>query len=200
MMNVVESKANAMNDRYECVVKADLVELDEADSSLDEAQVFVTANTDTDKTSNNGRIGFAAVIQLRNNKIAVEVSGVSKKETSRRAHLRCLVAALEVLKAHCHVKDVKFYVSDNYVYKLLTRGWLYRWMENGFVKNNGQRVSNMDLIKPLVEALYSKELRSIRNDFFYFKNLTNEEYSVRRCLQRVNKLSKENARELAVIQ
>lgn len=200
MMNVVDSKANNNNDRYECVVKADLIELDEADSSLDEAQVFVTANKDVDMKNKIGRFGFAGLVQLRNNKIAVEVSGVSKKETSRRAHLRSLVATLEVLKEHCHVKEIKFYVADNYVYKLLTRGWLYTWMNNGYVKNNGCRVSNMDLIKPLVEALYSKELRGIRKDFYYFKELANEDYSVRRCLMKINKMSKENARELPVTQ
>ena len=104
--------------------------------------------TDGACSGNPGPGGWGAI--LRCNGTEKEISGGEKDTTNNRMELTGVIEALKALKFPC---DVTITTDSKYVYDSITKGWVYKWKENGWRKPDKKPALNPDLWSELLSLL-----------------------------------------------
>lgn len=104
--------------------------------------------TDGACSGNPGPGGWGAI--LRCNGTEKEISGGEKDTTNNRMELTGVIEALKALKFPC---DVTITTDSKYVYDSITKGWVYKWKENGWRKPDKKPALNPDLWGELLNLL-----------------------------------------------
>ena len=126
--------------------------------------------TDGACSGNPGPGGWGAI--LRCNGTEKELSGGEKDTTNNRMELTGVIEALKALKFPC---DVTITTDSKYVYDSVTKGWVYKWKENGWRKPDKKPALNPDLWSELLNLL------DIHNVTFNWVKGHNEHPENERC-------------------
>ncbi len=126
--------------------------------------------TDGACSGNPGPGGWGAI--LRCNGTEKELCGGEKDTTNNRMELTGVIEALKALKFPC---DVTITTDSKYVYDSITKGWVYKWKENGWRKPDKKPALNPDLWSELLSLL------DIHNVTFNWVKGHNEHPENERC-------------------
>lgn len=102
--------------------------------------------TDGACAGNPGPGGWAAVLKYQGK--TKEISGFAAWATNQQMELRAAVEALKALKVPCRVK---LYSDSAYLINAFQKGWVRRWVDNGWLTAKRHPVENQELWKELVE-------------------------------------------------
>ncbi|WP_304509292.1 ribonuclease HI [Anaerotignum sp.] len=108
----------------------------------------VTIYTDGACSGNPGKGGYGVVMLYGSAR--KELSGGFYKTTNNRMEVLAVIKGLEALKEPC---DVKLYSDSKYVVDAIEKGWAIKWRSNGWMRNNKEKASNVDLWERLLELL-----------------------------------------------
>jgi len=124
--------------------------------------------TDGSCIENPGNGGWAAIIFMNNEKIAI--TGNKKNTTNNQMEL---MAAIEALKKIPTGQKVQIYTDSKYV-KLGITEWIEKWSQNNWKTSSKQKVKNLALWTELNEISKKHKI-----EWFWVKghagNLINEE-------------------------
>ena len=101
--------------------------------------------TDGSCLKNPGNGGWAAIIFINNEKIAI--SGSKKNTTNNQMEL---IAAIEALKKIPEGQKIQIFTDSKYV-KLGITEWIDKWTQNNWKTSSKQKVKNTHLWKALNE-------------------------------------------------
>jgi ribonuclease HI len=101
--------------------------------------------TDGSCLDNPGNGGWAAIIFMKNEKIAI--TGNKKNTTNNQMEL---MAAIEALKKIPTGQKVQIYTDSKYV-KLGITEWIEKWSQNNWKTSSKQKVKNLELWTELNE-------------------------------------------------
>lgn len=104
--------------------------------------------TDGACSGNPGPGGWGAI--LRCGGTEKELSGGEKDTTNNRMELTAVIEALKALKYPC---EVTITTDSKYVFESVTKGWVYKWKENGWRKPDRKPALNPDLWSELLNLL-----------------------------------------------
>lgn len=79
-----------------------------------------------------------------------ELSGGYRKTTNNRMEVLAVIKGLEALKESC---AVKLYSDSKYVVDAIEKGWAKKWRSQGWMRNNKEKASNVDLWERLLALL-----------------------------------------------
>ncbi|MEA5056000.1 MAG: ribonuclease HI [Anaerotignum propionicum] len=79
-----------------------------------------------------------------------ELSGGYRKTTNNRMEVLAVIKGLEALKEPC---AVKLYSDSKYVVDAIEKGWAKKWRSQGWMRNNKEKASNVDLWERLLALL-----------------------------------------------
>ena len=79
-----------------------------------------------------------------------ELSGGYVKTTNNRMEVLAAIKGLEALKEPC---AVKLYSDSIYVVDASEKGWAKKWRSQGWMRNNKEKASNVDLWERLLALL-----------------------------------------------
>lgn len=77
--------------------------------------------------------------------------------TNNRMELTAILAAMVLYGRNRY--PIKIFTDSNYAYGCLTIWW-QDWAKNGWKRNNGQEIINIDLIKEFIDIAYNKKFRN----------------------------------------
>lgn len=104
--------------------------------------------TDGACSGNPGPGGWGAILRFQGTE--KELSGGEADTTNNRMELSGVIAALSALKEPCQV----VLTSDSkYVIDSITKGWVYGWRKNGWIKSDKKPALNVDLWEKLLALL-----------------------------------------------
>ncbi len=129
----------------------------------------VTVYTDGACSGNPGAGGYAAIL-LYNGKTK-EISGGEKDTTNNRMELCAVISGLEALKEPC---EVQLYSDSKYVIDSITKGWVYSWQKNNWIKSDKKPTLNRDLWEKLLKLLEIHEV-----SYVWVKGHAGNEYNER---------------------
>ena len=112
--------------------------------------------TDGACSGNPGAGGWGAV--LRYGTAEKELSGGEKATTNNRMELTGVIEALSALKYPC---KVILTTDSKYVLDSVTKGWVYGWKKNGWVKSDKKPALNADLWEKLLPLLARHEVKFV---------------------------------------
>ena len=72
--------------------------------------------------------------------------------TNQRAELYAIYVALILIKKHLKFDKIIVYTDSEYSIKCLTQ-WYKKWIKNGWKSATGDKVKNIDIIKPTISVL-----------------------------------------------
>lgn len=108
----------------------------------------VTLYTDGACSGNPGPGGWGAILSCDGH--TKELSGGEPSTTNNRMELTAVIEGLSALKVPCQV----LLVSDSkYVIDAITKGWVYKWKANGWMRNKKDKALNPDLWEKLLQQL-----------------------------------------------
>lgn len=102
--------------------------------------------TDGACSGNPGPGGFAAILIYDQH--VKEIWGYEDNTTNNRMELMAPIKALSMLKSKC---EVEIYSDSAYVVNSFNEGWIYSWKKNGWKKDKGQELKNVDLLMELYD-------------------------------------------------
>ena len=102
--------------------------------------------TDGSCSGNPGPGGWAAILLF--GKHRREVSGAEPQTTNNRMELRAAIEGLTALKEPC---IVLLHTDSAYLYNAFTKGWIGKWLDNGWKTSGKKPVENQDLWEKLVD-------------------------------------------------
>lgn len=109
-----------------------------ADQGSPDAEVVVY--TDGACSGNPGPGGWAALLRYRG--VEKELTGAEPQTTNQRMELTAAIKALEALKRPCRVR---LYSDSAYLVNAFQKGWIERWVRNGWRTARKEPVENQDL-------------------------------------------------------
>ncbi|KAF5072968.1 Ribonuclease HI [anaerobic digester metagenome] len=104
--------------------------------------------TDGACSGNPGAGGYGAVMLYGTAR--KELSGGYRKTTNNRMEVLAVIKGLEALKEPC---SVKLYSDSKYVVDAIEKGWAKKWRSQGWMRNNKEKASNVDLWERLLALL-----------------------------------------------
>lgn len=104
--------------------------------------------TDGACSGNPGPGGFGVVLRYGNNE--KELSGGDSSTTNNRMELLGVITGLEALKEPC---QVTLTTDSRYVVDSITKGWVYNWKKNNWIKSDKKPALNVDLWERLLPLL-----------------------------------------------
>ncbi len=107
---------------------------------------LVTITTDGSCSGNPGPGGWAAILQSGQHERVL--TGREANSTNNRMELTAALEALRVLKYPCRVR---LRTDSSYLERAFNRGWVHRWVRNGWKTSKKQPVENKDLWVQLLE-------------------------------------------------
>ncbi len=108
----------------------------------------VTIYTDGACSGNPGAGGYGVVMLYGSARR--ELSGGYRKTTNNRMEAFAVIKGLEALKEPC---AVKLYSDSKYVVDAIEKGWAKKWRSQGWMRNNKEKASNVDLWERMLELL-----------------------------------------------
>jgi ribonuclease HI len=78
-----------------------------------------------------------------------ELSGGFRRTTNNRMEIMAAIVGLEALKYACRVT---IYTDSQYLAKSMTKRWVHRWREHGWMRNREEKACNHDLWQRLLCA------------------------------------------------
>lgn len=112
------------------------------------ARKAIEIYTDGACSGNPGPGGWGAVLCYRD--VKKEISGAEPGTTNNRMELTAVISALEALKEPC---DVTLYSDSRYIVDAVTKRWVYKWRDAGWMRTKTQPALNADLWQRLLELL-----------------------------------------------
>ncbi len=112
--------------------------------------------TDGGASPNPGLGGWAAVLISPAHKAKREIYGSEDNTTNNRMELTAALQALKALKFPC---SVDLYTDSNYLRSAFERGWLNKWLKNGWKTSSKDPVLNRDLWEELLELSKVHEIK-----------------------------------------
>lgn len=118
--------------------------------NLKEADIikFVEIFTDGACSGNPGPGGYGVV--LRYGTKEKELSGGDSSTTNNRMELLGVITGLAALKEPC---QVTLTTDSKYVVDSITKGWVYNWKKNNWIKSDKKPALNVDLWEQLLPLL-----------------------------------------------
>lgn len=115
--------------------------------------------TDGACSGNPGPGGYGVILKYRDKR--KELSGGFRKTTNNRMELLAIISGLKELKDACRVT---LYTDSQYIVNALTRGWVYRWRNSGWMRNKREKAQNADLWEELLKLLdyHQVEIKWVR--------------------------------------
>ena len=104
--------------------------------------------TDGACRGNPGHGGWGAILVYRG--IERELSGGEALTTNNRMELIGAIEALSALKEPC---EVELYSDSKYIIDSITKGWVYSWRKNNWIKSDKKPALNSDLWEKLLDLL-----------------------------------------------
>ena len=109
---------------------------------------FVEIFTDGACSGNPGPGGYGVV--LRYGTREKELSGGDSSTTNNRMELLGVITGLAALKEPC---QVTLTTDSKYVVDSITKGWVYNWKKNNWIKSDKKPALNVDLWEQLLPLL-----------------------------------------------
>ena len=109
---------------------------------------FVEIFTDGACSGNPGPGGYGVV--LRYGTREKELSGGDSSTTNNRMELLGVITGLAALKEPC---QVTLTTDSKYVVDSITKGWVYNWKKNNWIKSDKKPALNVDLWERLLPLL-----------------------------------------------
>ncbi len=103
--------------------------------------------TDGACSHNPGPGGWAAVLIYKGNE--KKISGFEPDTTNNRMELTAVLEALKALKEPCRLI---VHTDSAYIHNAFERGWIDKWLSNGWKNASKQPVENQDLWKAILKA------------------------------------------------
>jgi len=104
--------------------------------------------TDGACSGNPGRGGFGVVLKYQGHE--KELSGGFLQTTNNRMEILAVISGLEALNETC---NVNVYSDSKYVIDAITKGWVYKWEANGWMRTKKDKAQNVDLWERLLVLL-----------------------------------------------
>ncbi len=87
---------------------------------------------------------------LRYGEYEKELSGGEAETTNNRMELTAAIEGLSCLKESC---AVTLYSDSKYLIDAIEQGWVYKWRDNGWMRNKREKALNPDLWEKLLSLL-----------------------------------------------
>jgi ribonuclease HI len=116
----------------------------------------ITIYTDGSSLGNPGPGGYAVI--LKYNHHVKELSGGFRQTTNNRMEIYALIVGLRAIKTPSRVT---LYTDSQYVINTITKGWVYRWRAQGWMRNKKEPAQNIDLWKQLLSLLEHHEVEFV---------------------------------------
>ena len=94
----------------------------------------------------HGSGGYGAIIV--NGEQRLELSEGFRKTTNNRMEMYAAIKGLEALTEPCRVT---LFSDSQYLVNSITKGWVYRWQNNHWMRNKTDPALNVDLWKRLLQ-------------------------------------------------
>ncbi len=104
--------------------------------------------TDGACSGNPGPGGWGTI--LRYGEHEKELSGGEAETTNNRMELTAAIEGLSCLKESC---QVVLQSDSKYLIDAIQKGWVYKWKENGWMRNKKEKAQNPDLWDKLLTLL-----------------------------------------------
>lgn len=104
--------------------------------------------TDGACSGNPGKGGYGAILKYKNHER--ELSCGFRLTTNNRMEILAVIAGLSALNEAC---NVHVYSDSKYVIDAITKGWVYKWEANGWMRNKKDPAVNVDLWEQLLVLL-----------------------------------------------
>lgn len=104
--------------------------------------------TDGACSGNPGPGGWGTI--LRYGEHEKELSGGEAETTNNRMELTAAIEGLSCLKERC---QVVLQSDSKYLIDAIQKGWVYKWKENGWMRNKKEKAQNPDLWDKLLTLL-----------------------------------------------
>ena len=108
----------------------------------------ITIYTDGACSGNPGPGGWGAILEYNGH--IKELSGGEKQTTNNRMELTGVIEALLALKEPC---EVSLFTDSRYVVDAIEKEWVYKWRDNGWMRNKKEKALNPDLWEVLLSLL-----------------------------------------------
>lgn len=99
--------------------------------------------------SGNPGTGGYGVVMLYNGQ-RKELSQGYRVTTNNRMEMMAVIKGLEALKVPC---QVTLYSDSKYVVDSISKGWVYKWKANNWIKSDKKKALNVDLWERLLALL-----------------------------------------------
>lgn len=109
--------------------------------------------TDGACSHNPGPGGWGAVLIYKESE--KEISGFQEDTTNNKMEIMAVIKGLELLKEKCRVT---VYSDSAYVVDSVTKGWVYSWKKNNWIKSDRKQAKNIDLWERLLELIDKHEI------------------------------------------
>lgn len=104
--------------------------------------------TDGACSGNPGKGGYGVVLKYKGH--VKELSEGFLRTTNNRMEILAVIKGLEALNETC---NVSVYSDSKYVIDAITKGWVYKWEANGWMRNKKDPAVNVDLWERLLVLL-----------------------------------------------
>lgn len=104
--------------------------------------------TDGACSGNPGPGGWGAILNY--NGVEKELSGAEDNTTNNRMELIAAIRGLSALNEKC---SVLLYSDSKYLTDAVSKGWVYKWREKGWMKSKTEAVPNSDLWKKIIKLV-----------------------------------------------
>lgn len=125
--------------------------------------------TDGACSNNPGPGGWGAVVMYKD--VKKEISGFEDNTTNNKMEIMAVIKALELLKEPC---NVKVYSDSAYVVNSISKGWLYSWKKNNWIKSDKKKAKNIELWEIMLKFIDMHKI-----EFIKVKGHSDNEYNNR---------------------
>lgn len=125
--------------------------------------------TDGACSNNPGPGGWGAIVMHKD--VKKEISGFEDNTTNNKMEIMAVIKALEILKEPC---NVKVYSDSAYVVNSISKGWVYSWKKNNWIKSDKKKAKNIELWESLLKLINIHKI-----EFIKVKGHSDNEYNNR---------------------
>lgn len=104
--------------------------------------------TDGACSGNPGPGGWGTILRYKG--VEKELSGGERETTNNRMEMTAVISGLKVLNEPC---CVDLYTDSKYVCDSVTKGWVYSWKKNNWIKSDKKPALNVDLWEEMLLLL-----------------------------------------------
>ena len=112
--------------------------------------------TDGACSGNPGPGGYGVI--LRCGVHEKELSGGASETTNNRMELTAAIEGLSCLKERC---AVTLYSDSKYLIDAIDKGWVYKWRDNGWMRNKKEKALNPDLWERVLDLFELHDVKLV---------------------------------------